>query len=324
MVVVEVVILKRLNSLCLAGVLSATASMNSMASCDSSIRNTNVLATGLFSVANAWVNKGRAFTLGDAARSFVAGGIGGYGFYKSKQMAGRGDVANGVALAYLSSSVVENVINDENPLSYFRYGIGPAEVRVSTPLAKDADSFATLEFDPVEAVQMLVSSGNVADWKVKDGIMYGVSKDNLESDDLPVVYAQAMGRHVVFDKDHVFYDTTWRHEAVHVIQNIQYQTFFGVRYSKAKEKLGFSRNSDFGHSGHDHDHDSHGGGLNWIDADMRFGWFHMPVALLSDGGDYSQRWDEYEAAHMGDGHSPYGTEEGAENCAAGLSFTFNF
>jgi hypothetical protein len=311
--------MKRLSSVCAAGLLSASVSVNTVASCDSSIRNTNILATGVLSVVNSWVNKGRSYTLRDAARSFVYGGVGGYGFYKSKQMAGRGDVASGVALAYLSSSVVENVVNDEHPLSYIRYGVGPAELRVSTPLAKNAKAFATLEVDPVEAVQVLISAGNVAEWNVKDGILYGVSKENLESEDLPVVYAQAMGRHVVFDKDHVFYDTTWQHEAVHVIQNIQYQSFFGVRYSEAKKSLGFSKTGDFGD-----DSSLQQGGLNWLDTDMRFGWFHLPVALLSDAGDYEQRWDEYEAANIGDDRAPYGTDEESETCAAGLSFSFNF
>jgi hypothetical protein len=299
----------------IAALLLSTLSINAnAASCESTIRKTNIVATSLLTMANTWVRKGRSFTLKDAARSLVYGGIGGYGFYKAKATAGRGNVKSGVALAYLSSSIVENVIHDEHPLGYLRYGIGPAEVRFSTPLANKAPAFATFEFDPVEATFMAVSASNVSEWGIKDGILYGVSKDNLESDDLPVVYAQVGGRHIIIDKDHTGQEHTWRHESIHVLQNIQYQSFFAVRSEQIQNRFGFGSRLPG---------DNYDKGLNWVDTDLRFGWFHMPMALVTDQGDYEKRWDELEAAHLGEGHAPYGGED--EYCGgAGFSFEFSY
>lgn len=303
----------------LVSLVSSTLSFEANASsCKSTIRKTNVIATSLLTMANTWVRKGGSFTVKDAARSLLYGGIGGYGFYKAKEAAGKDNVQTGVALAYLSSSIVENTIYDENPLAYIRYGVGPAEFRFSTPLADNADAFTTFEFDPVEATTVALNASKVDKWGVKDGILYGVSKDNLESDDLPVVYAQVGGRHIIMDKDHTEQEHTWRHESIHVIQNIQYQSFFSVRSSQIKK-------SRFGSylPGVDTSTESKSSGLNWVDADMRFGWFHLPMALVSDAGDYEQRWDELEAAHMGEGHAPYGGSD--EDCGgAGFSFEFTY
>ena len=305
--------------LLIVSVFTSTVSFEvSASSCKSTIRNTNVVATSLLTMANTWVKRGRAFTVKDAARSLFYGGIGGYGFYKAKEAAGRDNVHTGVALAYLSSSIVENTIYGENPLAYIRYGIGPAEFRFSTPLADNAAAFTTFEFDPVEATTVALNAGNVAEWGVKDGILYGVSKDNLESDDLPVVYAQVGGRHIILDKDHADQDYTWRHESIHVVQNIQYQSFFAVRSEQIKK----SRIGSY-LPGYESNSSSNSSGLNWVDADVRFGWFHLPVSLVSDAGDYAQRWDELEAAQMGEGHAPYGGSD--EDCGgAGFSFAFTY
>lgn len=299
-------------------VITATISVKANASsCDSTIRKTNVVATSLLTMANTWVKKGRSFTIKDAARSLFYGGIGGYGFYKAKEAAGKDNVQTGVALAYLSSSIVENTIHDENPLAYIRYGVGPAEFRFSTPLAKNAAAFTTFEFDPIEATTVALNVSKVDKWGIKDGILYGVSKDNLESDDLPVVYAQVGGRHIIIDKDHTEQEDTWRHESIHVIQNIQYQSFFSVRSEQIKKSRIGSYLPGYESSS------NRSSGLNWVDADVRFGWFHLPMALVTDSGDYSQRWDELEAAQMGEGHAPYGSSD--EDCGgAGFSFAFSY
>lgn len=301
----------------LAGlILTSFAPESAASSCKASIRNTNILTTTLLTVVNHWARRGRSFTFHEALRSAAYGAVGGYGFYKAKETVGDGNIGGGLAMAYLSSSMIENVILDAHPFGYFRYGVGPAEFRFSTPLSPEAQSFVTFELDPVEATHMLVDSSTVDSWKVKNGLVYGVASKELKSDDLPVVYAKTGGRHVVFNEDYLDDQDTWQHEAVHVVQNIQYQTFFSARLSDIRKR----RQDAFG-SGNIGRSSSRG--LNWVDTDMRFGWFHMPMGVVTNSGNYAQRWDEVEAAQMGEGHDPHGADENAE-CVTGLSFAFNF
>ncbi len=291
-------------------IIFSTHTLASSSSCESAIRNSNIVTTSLLTVANSWIKHGRQFTMRDAGRALLYGSASGYGFYQAKRQAGNGNVQTGIALAYATSSVLNNVINKEHPLAYFRYGIGPIEATFATPWAINQGNKLTIDVDALEMASMVTHAGDVDRWAYRDGIVYGVSEKNtLSSEDVPQVYAQTNGKHVLFNKDYMEQVDVWQHEAVHVIQNIQFQSFMRFRGSdvvnRLKNQPAFPVTQDA------------------VEMDVSFSWFHLPMSMASEGNAYSERWDEIEAAQLGEGHAPYGGDD--EDCGGiGLSFVFNF
>lgn len=196
------------------------------ATSESKVRNINILLTSAMAVITTYIY-GEIDNFDDLAKVASIGAVGGYGFYESRRMIGRGHIEQGLALSYFSSSVVENTTLGHHPLAHIRYGVGPIEMRVRTPFAaanrKHADAWLYIDVDYIEtvyALDLLTGANRVG---IKRGLLYG-EVDKIDIHGINAI-GEARGRNVVFRKDYIHDETLWRHEAVHVSQAIQMSSF---------------------------------------------------------------------------------------------------
>ena len=94
----------------------------------------NIAAQSALTVGRGLAEGGRAAQV----PAFVLGGaVAGAGFYGAKRLVGARRTVAGFALAYASASLAENVADGGHALSHVRLGLGPLDVRVATPFARD-------------------------------------------------------------------------------------------------------------------------------------------------------------------------------------------
>lgn len=174
----------------------------------------NVVGQGVFTVVKGLV-QGKVKSFKDAGKMFVYGSLAGYGFYKSKQMIGQGHVTGGVLLANLSASITENVARGDNPLAYLGYSLGPVQVHIATPLAKNSRGLVNICVSPQEMVNLAVSISKSDKIQFRNGLLSFEAEEPFVENAGGWTYG--IFPTVVKEKpEHYFY-----HEAIHVAQNLQ-------------------------------------------------------------------------------------------------------
>lgn len=163
--------------------------------------------TGLLALARAAAS-GNVESVPDALGVFATGAVGGTGFYAAKRLVGEGDFVGGVALAYASASLVENVASGGHPLGHVRAGFGPAEVRLRTPFAQGSGPRARVEVDPFATAALVALPAFGQGVFVRGGVL-GYQDTGS---------ARAIGR--VFTADVARRDVV-AHELIHVLQSVQ-------------------------------------------------------------------------------------------------------
>lgn len=245
----------------------------------------NVIGTSIFTCAAAAV-QGNLKDYKDVLAALGYGALGGYGFFESRNTIGRGHVAEGVALSYLSSSVVENVSLGENPLAYLRYGTGPLELRLATPLAWRPNAWISLDADPIEVATFALFCTKIDEIGFKDGLIYGIENEEILSDE---IYAEdpedlegsTLGRHIIIERRYLDRKIVWRHEAIHVTQNIQYGSIF-------------ARPQKWFESDRENDDETRIIGLGY-----RLEWVALVEHLVERNlFKYDDRWSEFEAYEL--------------------------
>lgn len=185
------------------------------------ISTINVGATSLFTFLGCLVQgklQKRTLTRRDAGRCFAAGGVAGVGFYQAKRLVARGDITTGWLAANVATSVVENTIAGEHPLSRLGYTFGPLRLRVATPLDRERQSYVDVDVSAAETIFLARAIGDADDVDVRDGMIWYETRE-------PIV-----------EEGRVFHGYTWgifpgvwrgadevtvRHEAVHAVQSLQ-------------------------------------------------------------------------------------------------------
>ncbi len=249
------------------------------ATSESKARNINILMTSALAVITAYVY-GEIHNFEDLTKVAAVGAVGGYGFYESRKIIAKGNIEQGLAMSYFSSSIVENTTLGLHPLSHIRYGVGPIELRLTTPFATqssilhqssashqnaiqaytqdwiqswlDSDTWLHIDVDYIETVYALDLLANANSVGIKRGLLYG-KVDKVDIDGINAI-GEARGRSVVFRKDYFHDETLWRHEAIHVSQAIQMSSFLDPHrrrnHSSAtgipKVRLGLRANYTYG------------------------------------------------------------------------------
>ncbi len=219
----------------------------------------------------------------EAARTFAFSAAGGYGFYESKRLVGRGHFLRGMALAYGSVSLVENTSRGRAPLSFLRLGAGPLDLRVRTPFARKE----TQENTPRVSIQInaLTALSSVVlplfDYEVSlyKGTVFHRSPDLLGSEKLSPRRAMTFNRTVVLGPGAPRSDL--RHELIHAVQSLQVSSV-----------TPFYRLTDFGVK-----LPQPGNSVNW---DIQIDWLYTGLGLASLSTDYEDRWAEIEAYTLQD------------------------
>lgn len=181
------------------------------------IATINIAGTSLFTYLSCLVQKkARPRTC------LAAGALAGLGFYQAKRLAGRGDIATGWIVANVSSSIVENTASGAHPLSRIGYTFGPLRFRVSTPAEKDRPSWVDIDVSAAETGFLARALNDADDVDVRDGMLWYETRDPRREDNVifhgytwgifPGVWTGA-AQH------------TWHHEAVHVMQAQQLDSF---------------------------------------------------------------------------------------------------
>lgn len=219
------------------------------AASETEIAFANVGITAAITLFRGWL-EGTVRDRESALRVLGYGAVGGAGFYAGKRLAGDRQISAGVAVTWLSNSVVENVAVGEHPLAYLRYGVGPLDLRIATGFARTRRGSLLLDFNAYQTVAFANTLADGDDLGFRHGIFYTRSNSSLgliAGTDFDIA-GLAYGRHVVFapglgarDNDFV-----WRHEAVHVMQSIQmgavsyepYQNLFAKAPSEQFIRIG--------------------------------------------------------------------------------------
>ncbi len=95
-------------------------------------------------------------TIGDAPTFLLGGAAAGAGFWGAKRLVGAQHPVAGFALAYASASLAENVAEGGHALSHVRVGLGPLDVRIATPFARDGRARAAFEIEPLSLAAAIV------------------------------------------------------------------------------------------------------------------------------------------------------------------------
>ena len=176
----------------------------------------NAAVTSLATLASRLV-QGEVRSSDDVALALGAGAVSGLGFYEAKSLAGRGHLGLGLALGYASASLAENVSEGEHPLGAIRYGLGPLDVRVRTPLARSPRAVAVLEVNAaaLASTAVLPFLGYRPDLEA-GALVFRRPRDVLEG--APDRLGFALGRVIALDTERA---DVVAHEAVHVVQALQ-------------------------------------------------------------------------------------------------------
>jgi len=194
-----------------------------------------MIGTGLSTLVSGLVN-GRVKSIGDGLAMFLYGNAAGYGFYQSKKLVAGGQVPVGLLLANLSASVSENAALKENPLAYINLSWGFARVRIATPLARNARSAIGVDISSREVLSLALSLSHASKVTFRDGMIGFESKTS---------YGTALGwtRGMFATTMQGTSDQVYRHEMVHVVQNLQLtsQNFYEpfLNYTDESENKSF-------------------------------------------------------------------------------------
>ena len=217
--------------------------------------------------------QGKVKNIGDAGKMLLYGGAAGYGFYTAKNMMSKGNIFTGVMMANLSASISENSSWGENPLAYIGYTLGPARVRIATPLAKEKRGIINVHVSAKELVNLVYAFANSDRVMFKNGLFTFESDKGMDNGAIgwtKGVFATTMTGTPEYVKNH---------EMVHVVQNLQlasvsmYEPFMNRDYSSKSNKL-------FHFEG--------------IKLDL----FSFANDLANTAISYESRWDEIEAHHF--------------------------
>ena len=179
----------------------------------------NVVSTSALVLA-ARALRGHVKGPGDVGVALATGAAAGGGFYAAKRWAGQGRSAGALVTAYAATSLAENAAGGDHPLGRFRYGFGPADVVVRTPLSRHAGPPLAVDVDAVSAIGSAVVALGGGQARVRGGVLYFETGDEASSVDRGRVPAgTAIGRLVVLRPGAGA--VTLRHETVHVIQSMQ-------------------------------------------------------------------------------------------------------
>lgn len=281
---------KKRSVACLAvatSIVLSSASVGIQAACRDEIMRYNIAGTALLTMATAYF-KGNLSNAQDVFNTAFYGGLSGYGFYKAKEYIGDSRVQKGIATAYFSSSVAENVTNNENPIGYLRYGLGPAEIRARTPFAKTSGDWLSLDFEAIEIPRALITMIEGEDLSVRDGIITGTTRRNCDE-----ISGHARGRYILICEEALDDDLVFQHEAVHVVQAIQLQSF-GYRFDTG-QNIG-----------------------------LRAGIGELAMVVPQLVQDYEDRWYEIEAERMGADRDIANPSYDKCNGAVGVQFSLEF
>ncbi len=243
----------------------------------------NVVLTGTFAVARSWI-EGRLEAREDALRVFLYGAAGGYGFYHAKRLAGGDRLAAGMGLAYLSASVVENAAQGRHPLGYVRLGLGPADLRLRTPLARSGRSGdgarATVEVNAAGLAGLVVLPLLGYRPVLRGGLLHYRSPEPLGREGDYQRRGLALGRVALLGPQAP--RGVLRHEAVHVIQALQVGAV--TPYYRLRTLWPAALHQPAGAAFR--------GDVRW---DVQIDWLYGALMASSLLLDYSERWAEVEA-----------------------------
>lgn len=239
----------------------------------------NVALTGILAVGRRWV-EGGIEDEGDVLRTFLYGSAGGYGFYQSKRLIGRGHTRIGTGLAFLSASVVENAAMGRHPLGFVRVGPGPVDLRLRTPLARQEAKSPRVTLEP-NALSTLASFVYLVQGEYRpffSGSLLGF-RHTTSVNVAPIrgfADGYTLGRTILVSR--VASASTVRHETIHVVQALQLgATTPYYRLSALQPSW---------------DRAIFGSTVSW---DVQLDWLYgasFSALLLAD---YEDRWTEIEA-----------------------------
>ena len=182
----------------------------------------NVGITAGLTLFGAWL-EGNVEDWPTAFKTFGYGGLGGYGFYEAKELAGKDKIGAGMVLTWASASLVENVKDGEHPLAYARYGLGPIDLRIATPWVKDKKASVLVDFNVPQAASFAIALSKGENPGIRYGNFYSLSDDSLGKIDGTNfdIGASTYGRSLVFSPGQDRFQELWQHESVHVMQAVQ-------------------------------------------------------------------------------------------------------
>ena len=241
----------------------------------------NAALTGVLAVGRRWT-EGRLGSWDDALETFLCGAGGGYGFYQAKRLAGRGHAAGGLALAYASASVVENVSTGRHPLGYVRLGTAPVDVRLRTPLARtEQGPPVTVEVNAVGAASLLVLPALGHRPAFRGGWLFlrsGAAVGEQRAGGTRAA-GYAFGRAAVLLEGSG--PAVRAHETIHVVQALQIgATTPYFRLGRVWPRAGRLLEAPFGAP---------------VALDLQLDWLYGAATLAWWPVDYRRRWPEVEA-----------------------------
>lgn len=178
----------------------------------------NVGVTGVLALARGAAT-GNVRSWADAARTVGVGAASGLGFALAKREIGAGRTYTALPLVYASASVVENVAEGEHPLGRLRLGLGPADVRVRTPLAHEPSPLVAVEIDPLAAAALVALPLAGFRPELNGGVLFWRSPDRFLQVGNVTTSGVSLGRVILVGQGELA--VTKRHEAVHALQSRQ-------------------------------------------------------------------------------------------------------
>lgn len=274
--------------------------------CDREIRVNNMLSNAVFTLLFRGVN-GEIHNWGDVGESLTIGASTGHLFFKSREMISAGDESRGMAMAYLASSITENVSYGRHPLSHFRYGAGPVEVKWATPFAEDSGVGFSLNAIDTIGLLTLAASGQANNFKFRNGILVGEDTGSMNEN----FSAYALNRTIVMRPEHANDQGLWHHEMIHTTQYLQYSSFGSNNFDVVDwEKVDmFGIKNRIARSG--------------VNMNLRVEWFNSVINSLDHERDYGDRNRELEAARLAQDTWPW-HDDHDHTCSAEVGFQFEF
>lgn len=174
----------------------------------------NILGSALTTLLKGFI-QGKVSNIGDAGKMLLYGGIAGYGFYSAKQMISRGNITTGVLTANLSASVCENVSWGESPLAYLGYSLGPARIKIATPLSKYNKAIFNVNVSIKKLVDLAYAISHSNKIEFRYGVLTFKADQKLENG--AIGWTKGIFPTTMYNTP----DYVLNHEMVHVIQSMQ-------------------------------------------------------------------------------------------------------
>ena len=302
-----VVVTRSLPSLILAAALVLSPAILSpvayASTCKPEIRRNNIIANALFTTLFRSIN-GELRSWHDLGESLGYGASAGYLFYKSREMIGEGKENLGVATAYLASSMTENTTLGEHPLSHLRYGVGPLELRWTTPLARGDHQRFNIGINVIDAASLVttVISGKAEDFTIRNGVVTGTDRGLIDEP----YDGYTINRSIIMREQAQRDDGLWRHELIHTTQYLQFSSFGSLGYNPFN--FDSLRTATL---------------RSEVGMQVRIEWFNALINQLDQNRDYEDQWMEIEAARLAQNTSPL-HDPNDNSCSTQVGFQFQF